>query len=231
MIVAYLAPRKIDESEQLDAYAIIDDASPVRVSDEGSGATSVELVKRGDALVAVYLDTRSAMTPVHARPLAVQNGMLVPGVDVVMHVAGPPERGIDFVVGTAGARIVALLPTAKGVSDFGVAALPVDDPPAHDVEPAWSLYPNGIDPAPIAVTRDGASMLVARVRPADSSPGASRVIELGRIEANRVFTSFGAIGENRKLRVTDVAIADGPDGLWILYGDAQGSWLERRKCP
>jgi hypothetical protein len=103
----------------------------------------------------------------------------------------------------------------------------VKDPPKEDVGATWSLYPNGLDPAPIVATLDG---WVARVRPKEKMPGARRVLELGRLDDKGAFTSLGVIAENKG--ITDISLlGDGAKGVWILYGDTNQTFLERRVCP
>jgi hypothetical protein len=56
------------------------------------------------------------------------------------------------------------------------------------------------------------------------------VLELGRLDAAGAFASLGVIATGK--RITDLAIAADPFGaVWVLYGDATATWLERRVCP
>jgi hypothetical protein len=94
----------------------------------------------------------------------------------------------------------------------------------------WSEYPNGMPRAPIAATRGAAKMTVARIRPGAATTGAPRVLEIGRVDERGTFAALGLV-ETRG-EPTDVAVRDAGSGaFWILYGDAEGSWLERRRCP
>jgi hypothetical protein len=225
-VVAFLDTRRTSEGETLQAFAVLDDGPPVRLSDEGAGANDLHFVPRGDGAVAVYLDQRTGMAPVHARPVSARGKELALGPDVVLFISGPPEANIDFSVAHGPVGDFALLPTARETTEFGVATIPVGDPPKADVPVTWSLYPNGLDPAPIAA----AGAYVARVRPIDKSPGAGRVIELGRLDAQGSFASLGAIADApRTLHVSMVADAHG--ALWILHADPQRTRLERRVCP
>jgi hypothetical protein len=100
------------------------------------------------------------------------------------------------------------------------------DPLKDDVGATWSLYPNGLDPAPIGASLDG---WVARVRPREKAPGSKKVLELGRIDEKGAFTSLGLIADKP---ITDIALAsDARKGVWIMYGDASATFLERRVCP
>lgn len=230
-VVATLSAQRTTEGIVMVAYATLDDGETVRLSEEGAGATTVHLVPRGEGALAVYLDARTAMTPVHVRPLSVKDDRLVLGADVVLFVGGPPERSIDFALARADSALFALIPTARETTTFGMAALPLREPLKEDVEPVWSAYPNGLDPAPIAASFEaGARALVARVRPREPMPASPRVLELGRLDKMGVFTSLGPIADAH--HITDVSLAIDPFGaVWITYGNVAGTWLERRVCP
>src|SRR2546423_514617 len=46
-VVAYLTKKKTTEGDQLQAFAIVDDGEPARLSDDGAGATAIRLVAHG----------------------------------------------------------------------------------------------------------------------------------------------------------------------------------------
>ena len=229
-VLATLDARRTTEGVMMQAFVTLDDGETVRLSEDGAGATVVRLVPRGDRAVALYIDARMAMVPVHARPLSLRGNDLVLADDAVVFVGGPPERGIELTAAGAGSSIFALLPMARETTDFGMAAIPIAEQPKDDVQPSWSLYPNGLDPAPVAASVGGASSWVARVRPSERVVGSPRIVELGRLDASGGFTSLGAISTGK--HVTDMAITgDSYGSVWILYGDTNATWLERRVCP
>lgn len=230
-VVAWLESRDTTEGPMLKAFASMDLGEPERLSDDGAGATSVRLFRRTSGVVAVYLDTRTNQVPIHARPVLFRNNGLAFGTDVVVAVGGVPERGIDFEVGVVGERAFALIPMPKDTLDFGMATVPIEDPPKEDVGLAWSPYPNGIDPAPIASTptKDGKGAWIVRTRPRERSVGSPRILELGKMDVMGVFTSLGEIAPGKN--VTDItAVEDTAGSVWILYGDATVTYLERRVC-
>ncbi len=234
--VGFLDLRHTTEGEMLQAFVALDEQNPVRLSDEGAGATSLRFLPRGERAVAVYLDTRTSMVPLHARPVSLEGSELALGTDVVLFVGGVPERGVDFAVGSAGTKGFALVPLPRETIDFGMAAVPIEEPPKEDVPAVWSAYPNGLDPAPISAiaARDGKTAWVARMRPREKAVGSPRILELGRVDASGAFRSYGEIapGPKNKLSVTDISlIEDGAGAVWILYGDTTVTWLERRVCP
>lgn len=231
-VVAFLDVRRTTEGDMLQAFVAFDDREPVRLSDEGAGATTLRLLPRGEAAVAVYLDARTAMVPIHARPVSVKNNELALGEDAVIFVGGAPERGIDLAVASAGTKGFAFVPMARETLDFGMAALSIEDLPKDDVAAIWSPYPNGLDPAPIAAApaRDGKSAWILRVRPREKAPGSPHILELGNVDAAGLFTSLGEIAPARG--ATDVALVeDGMGAVWLLYGNTRITWLERRVCP
>ncbi len=236
-LLAVLDTRKTTEGDTMHAFVALDDHEPVRLSEDGAGATSVRLVPRGAGIVAVYIDARSAMLPVHARTLTLaltggKHDAVAIGSDAVVFIGGPPERAVDFALAGAGRALFALVPIPKETVTFGMAAIPIEDPPKDDVQAIWSGYPNGLDPAPIAATTsigETGTAWVARVRPKDAPPASPRVVEVGKLDARGRFITFGTVAEGRA--VAHVAIATDVFGtLWLVYGDRSGSWLERLVC-
>jgi hypothetical protein len=229
-LVAYLADRKVSGALVSEAFAAIDDATPVRISEEGSGATAVSLAPRGANVVAMLVDGRAAMTPVHARHLAMKDGQLDVGVDAVAFVGGGAERHTAGVLArNASSTVFALVPVA-GEAGFGAAAVHLGDPPVIEEKTTWSIYPNGLDPALIAATTGATPIRVARVRPIDARPSAPRGVELGKLDDSGAFTSYGMISTSGRVASLEVA-ADALGTLWVYYTDGAGSWLERRVCP
>ncbi len=242
-VVVYVVEKKNDESVAAEAFAVLDDGPGVRISDEGSGATSVAVAARGDGAVALMVDARTAMTPVHARTLADSGGKLVVGPDAVVFVGGGAEPHTAGVLASAlaqggpasprdgsagGPGFLALLPVA-GELGFGMAAVRLSDPPGMDEKTVWSMYPNGLDPAPIAATAGRPPIRVARVRPVDARPDAARGVELGRIDDAGQFVPYGMISTLG--RPTWLSVAnDAAGALWVGYTDGAGTWLERRTC-
>ena len=232
-VLATLDIRHTTEGDRVQAFITLDDGETVRLSEEGAGATVVRLVPRGERAVALYLDARTSMLPVHARPLSLRGKDLALENDAVVFVGGPPERGIEITPATVDKSLFALIATARDTLEFGMAAVPIAEQPKDDVQPQWSFYPNGIDPAPIAATTSasgsGGTAWVARVRPSEQMPGAPRILELGRLDGAGVFTSLGSLATGK--HITDISIASDAHGsVWILYGDSNATWLERRVC-
>ncbi len=227
--LAYLTSNKTADGWVTDAWLAIDDARPVRLSEGGSGATAVTLGVRGHSLLALTLDARAALTALHARTIAYEQGAKL-AEDVVLFVAGPTERGtrVSAALRDEGAGW-ALLPISKDVRDFGMLIVRVDDPPRIDEPAVWSLYPNGLDAAPIAVATGQKRTWVARVRPESAGPASTSELELGELSDDGVFAARDVVPTRG--HIGDVAMALDPrGGLWVAWADASGSWLERLQC-
>jgi hypothetical protein len=111
-----------------------------------------------------------------------------------------------------------------------MAAVHLDDPPHLDEPTTWSAYPNGIDPAPIAATEGLTPIRVARVRPLEAAATSPRVLELGKLDDKGVFTPYGLVPTQGKVKSVTMAGEKGGT-MWLAYTDGAGTWLERRACP
>jgi hypothetical protein len=227
--VAYLASRKTSEGWVSEAWLAVDDDVPLRLSEDGSGATSLAVAQRESSLLALTVDARSALTAMHARSVAYDRGLRL-GEDVVVFVGGPGDRR------TAAALALpitgpawALLPIARDVGSFGLATVRLDEPPRVDEPVVWSMYPNGLDPAPVAAAARGGRTWVARVRPRAADPSSSLVLELGDLATDGGFVVRDVVATAGTPR--DVALThDSHGALWVAWVDTSGSWVERLAC-
>lgn len=227
--LAYLASRQTSEGWVSEAWLAIDDDRPLRLSEDGSGATSVAFAMAGSSLVSLTVDARTALTAMHARPVTYDHAAHL-GEDVVVFVGGPGDRRTAAALARLpNGELLGLLPISKDVGDFGLALVKLEDPPRVDEPVAWAMYPNGLDPAPVAVASGRTKTWVVRVRPQDAQPGSQRELELGELvdaASLRPWTVVQTAGTP-----LDVAIAvDGAGALWVAWLDSSGSWLERLVC-
>jgi hypothetical protein len=226
-VVAYLRDHMTSEGNITEAFVETDDGTESRISEDGAGATAIALAARENGGIAVYVDAHRGMTPVHARTFGVGPKLSL-GKDAVLFVAGTAETNTRPSVGVHGRTAYALLPVAHDLA-FGLATVKIDGEPATDAPTTWGDYPNGLDPAPIAATQDGA-LIVARVRPSAPKFGSPRVLELGTIDDKGAFLPYGVFPTQGS--PMDVAIAsDGASGAAIAYTDATGGYAIRVSCP
>jgi hypothetical protein len=227
--LAYLATRQTSEGWVTEAWLAIDDAPPVRFSEDGSGATAVALAPRGAGLMALMVDARAALTAMHARSVTYEHDLRV-GEDSVVFVGGPGDRRTApaFALPASGPAW-GLLPIAKDLGDFGLATVKLEDPPKVDEPVTWSMYANGLDPAPVAAAIVRGRTWVALVRPRTPSPSSPRVLELGEITAHGEFASYEIVPTGAM--PNDVSLATDDHGaLWLAWVDGPGAWVERLAC-
>jgi hypothetical protein len=227
VVYAFLADRKTTEGALTLAFAALDDATPVTLSEDGSGATYVTLASRGEEALAMYVDARRVLTPVHARMLTF-GAKLGLGPDAVIFVGGGTDgRTGGALAQGAGGSELALLALEKDEKGFGMAAVRVEEQPHDDAPVTWSLYPGAIDRAPLVATQGVWPIRVLRVRGAAADPNGKKVLELGELDAAGVFKALCPVAEGAGFG--DLAIAaDRAGALWIAYTDADGTWIERR---
>jgi len=227
--LAYLASRQTSEGWVSEAWLSLDDDAPVRLSEDGSGATSVAFGMAGSSLVALTVDARTALTAMHARPVSYEHGLHL-GEDVVVFVGGPGDRRTAAALARPpNGPLLGLLPISKDVGDFGLALVKLEDPPRVDEPVDWAMYPNGLDPAPVASASGRTKTWIARVRPQSADPGSPRELEIGELVessslAPRTIVQTAGVP-------SDVAMTvDAVGGLWVAWLDTAGSWLERMVC-
>ena len=231
LAVAFLMDHVTSEGVMREAWVVVEGGAPVRISEEGSGATFIALAPRGNGLLAMTIDARVAMTPAHARSLTLVNGALTLGDDAVVFVGGSAEpHNAGALTTTNDGSAFELVAVADGATAFGMAAIRIEDPPRVDEPVVWSFYPNGLDPAPIAATQNDARMILARVRPHDAEPHARRDLEIGELGKDGTFVASCVIDEAAFIKDVEIAL-DQKGALWVFYRDPRGSVLERRALP
>jgi hypothetical protein len=228
-VLVYLARRETSEGLVTEAWTVADEGPPQRLSEDGSGATSSALADRGSSLIALTVDSRVALTAMHAREIRYDHGLRL-GEDVVTFVGGPGDPGsaaaLAFFPSSTG---WAVLPIAQDVSTFGLALVKLDDPVRVDEPVVWSMYPDGLDPAPVATAFMGARCWLARVRPRERGPGSPRDLELGELKSDGSFAAEYIVGGAGG--ATGVSMAsDSRGALWVAWLDPSGGWTERLSC-
>jgi hypothetical protein len=227
VVYAFLADRKTQEGAMTLAFAALDDATPILLSEDGCGATAVTLASRGEEAIALYVDARRVLTPVHARVLtgAVKLGL---GPDAVVFVGNGGDARTPGVIAQGGAgHELALVAIDRDDKDFGMAAIRIEEQPRDDAAVTWGLYPAAMERPAIAATQGAWPIRVIRSRPADADPKAKKVLELGELDAAGVHKTLCSVATSASF--ADLAIAaDRTGALWIAYTDADGTWVEKR---
>jgi hypothetical protein len=198
-------------------------------SSDGSGASSVAIAHAGGHTVGISLDARSAMSPVHARTIEVgPGGPARIGADVVVFVGPSPEGHTEIAAAPGQGGPIALVPFARDTTSFGLASLLIGEEPHLDAAVQWNMYPNGIEPAPVAAAAFCGRTWTAYVRPSTATANAESVLVLAPIDRG----AFGSeIMAGKGFDFTTVALAPRDDGgAWLAWVGNGRSWVRGIRC-
>ena len=226
-VVAYTRDATTSEGVVSEAFVESDDGTELRLSEDGAGATTLAIVPHGANALAVYVDARRGMSPVHARTISLAPKLAL-GKDAVLFIAGGAEPGTRVAAGASGAAAYALLPVAHDLA-FGLATVKIDGEPRTDAPVLWSDYPNGLDPAPVAATTDASRAFVARVRPSAPKFGSPRVLEIGTLDGSGAFAPLGVVATEGA--PANVAIEGDGAGFVLAWTSGGTGWAARYSCP
>jgi hypothetical protein len=192
---------------------------------EGAGASSVALASLDARLVAVSIDGRSAMTPLHARSVSVAGpGPPKLGPDVVAWVAGPAHAFTEVTAGSDGTSAWALLPIERDATHFGLATVPLGHEPEMDVNVAFLDYANGIDLAPVSAARLCGKPYVAFARPETAAPRSPQELIIAPISGRETAVLANAA------EFAGVSIAAAPGGGLVVYTADGRTWARGLEC-
>lgn len=230
-LVAYLDRRMVAGELTLEAYAVLDEGQPVRISEDGMGATFVSLTPLNEReVLALTVDARAALSMVNARVLRYEGGALVQMPHTVVQVGASERGGSAAVARFADGALVALLPQPTDTTHYGLIGLPLTLPLRMDGKGELFPYPKGIEFPRVAAVTVGTKVYAALTRTRDSSKDALSVLELTEVQRSGALLPLGIVAEGVPMLDLDVT-ADEFGALWLLYGDGKGSLLERRVCP
>jgi len=194
----------------------------VRLSPEGSEATSITLVPTTPHPHAVLLEGRSGMSPLHARRMLTTARKVTLEPDRVVWV-GPGSHSLTEVVSlmAGGDDMMAFLATAKDVTHFGLAQLSLHPESAQPAEPLWRPYPNGLDPAPVAAAHFCGRDFAIYAVPQHEKPRAPQDLVLAPIEDEK-------LGQEEILAhsraYSDISVAALDSGALIAWTADHRTW-------
>lgn len=224
--VAYVARAK--GSAPPTAKLWVDQRGTFELSPSGSAASSVALGGAGKTLLAVTLEGRSGMSPVHVRPIQLDAKRVELGEDRVAWVAGPAQATTEVTILSADrSRASILIPLERDITRFGLARVELGAAGAAP-QVSWRDYPNGLEPAPVAAGPVCGSPAVAYVRPSEAVPHAPQELHLSWLSGQGLGPSR-VIAHARKF--SSVSLATLTDGAWFVYVADRRTWARRLTCP
>jgi hypothetical protein len=190
--VAYIV-RPEKEDAPLLARLWTEGAPSALLTAEGNSTHSVSLVQTEAGVLALSVQARMAITPVHARRITFPAGAPALGDDVVVWVGGGIQPLTEMTVLPSGTQdLYGFIPHERSISEFGIARLDIGMSPSMDTKATWLLYPNGIDPAPVAAGHVCGAPALLYAAPESSAPGSSQEL---------VLRTVGDAGAARSVRV------------------------------
>jgi len=225
-MAAYISrPAKEDEPPQAKLW--IEGGKTLDLCPEGAGASSVALSRTAKSLIALFIDGRSGMTPVHARPLIAEPSGLRLGADVVVWVTGPAQASTEITATGSARGHWAFIPMERDVTHFGLAQIEIGHEPRMDVPVTWRTYPNGLDLAPVSAADVCGFAAVLYVRPAGEAPGSAQSLHLaalgrdGPAGSEIVATARG---------FANVSLSALPGGAILAYVADRRTWARTLRC-
>lgn len=201
----------------------------LRLSPDEATATSVALVALDRTLLAFTLAGRTGMSPVHARLVRVAARRVSLAEDRVIWV-GPGSHPLTELEVTASGkdRAFAFLAAARSITEFGLAHFPVTPDLSPLDEVRWSLYPNGIDPAPVAAARVCGKAYVFHAQPSTAKPRSPQELRVAPL-AGDVLGAAEVVARARAFN--DISVAHRPGGAILVWTADRRTWAMTLSCP
>jgi hypothetical protein len=223
-MVAYLARA----TGRLVAKLWVEGAGVRELSPEGTSISSVALARAGNDLMALSLEGRTSMSPLHARKITPKNGGIELGADVVVWVGGGAAQLTDLTaIGTASGDVHGFLPIERDMTHFGLARIEVDAEPHMDADVSWRNYPNGIEPAVTAGAWVCGAPILLYARPADATPHAPEELHLASVGDTGLGPSEVAA---RARLIINLSMAPLPEGALVSYVADKRAWAFTIRC-
>lgn len=225
--VAYVV-RPDKEDAPLVAKLWVEGSPPETLTAEGNSTHSVSLVQTEDGVLVFSVQARMAMTPVHARRVTFPNGRPLLADDLVVWVGGGIQSLTEMtLLPAAGESLYGFIPHERSIKEFGVAELAFGMHPGMDTKTTWLVYPNGIDPAPVAASHVCGEPVLFYAAPESPAPGA---------EQELVIRSLSDASGKRVARVTTgrayyfTSIAETPGGALAVWVGEDGTHASTVRC-
>jgi hypothetical protein len=199
------------------------------LSPEGSAANSVALVTPAPGeLIAVALEGRTAMTPIHARRIEIaKDGAPKLADDVVVWVGSSAQSLTEVTSVASSGDVWAFSAIERDITHFGLARLRVGSPPSSNAEASWRDYPNGLDPAPASAGNVCGEPVVIFAQPSEARPHAPQELHFATNLPQALGPSQVVA---RARRFSDVSIAALEGGGLITYVADRRTWALTVRC-
>jgi hypothetical protein len=226
LVVGYIA-RHPTEPDRLLAKIWVEGQETVTLTPDGSAGHSIALARAQDGYVALSLESRTGMSPLHARRIAFTNGKVTLSPDVVPWIAGTAQSLTELRAGGNLDDPFAFLPIERDASHFGLARIDIGAVPKLSAPIHWREYPNGLTPAVVTSGRLCATPVVIYARPTSAEAHAPQELHLATIGEAGLSAST-VIASSRSF--ADASFAGLDDGALVVYVADHRTWARRLRC-
>lgn len=195
---------------------------------EGAGASSVALVRAGSHLMAISLDGRSGMTPLHARLVSREAaGAFTLGPDVVAWVGASAQATTEVFATAVEGDVWAFVPIEQDLTHFGLAQIHLGSEPRLDAPVAFLTYQAGTNSAPVAAGVACGRGAVAFAEPEDAAPKSPQRLMLAALGSNGLEPGE-VVARGRSFANVSLG-AVGPAALLVYTADHR-TWARTVRC-
>lgn len=225
-VAAYVARHPTDKST-LVAKLWVEGQGTLNLTPDGSAGNSVALARTTNGYIAMSLESRTGMSPLHARRVILEGRKVRLGSDVVPWIAGTAQPLSEvFAIGDP-SSVWALLPMERDALHFGLARITLGLTPRMGAEVHWREYPNGVEPAIVTSGYLCDRPVVIYARPANAEPHATQELHLASIGEEGLGAST-IVASSRAFADASLASLDG--GALVVYVADRRTWARRLRC-
>ena len=194
---------------------------------EGAGASSVALVRAGSRLMAISLDGRSGMTPLHARIVSREAAGFTLGPDVVAWVGASAQATTEVFATAVDGDVWAFVPIEQDLTHFGLAQIHLGSEPRLDAPVAFLTYQAGTNSAPVAAGVACGRGAVAFAEPEEAAPKSPQRLMLAALGSNGLEPGE-VVARGRSFANVSLG-AVGPAALLVYTADHR-TWARTVRC-
>jgi len=199
----------------------------VALTPDGAGTSSVALVAQRDGWMALTLDGRSGMTPLHARRVTREGAKLVLGPDLVAWVGSSAQSTTEIAALGRGDEVWAFVAIEIDVLHFGLAQIRIGRVPRLDVPAKFLNFANGINTSPVAGASLCGRAALVYARPSHGAPGAPQELVLAELGPDGL---GGGQVVARSKAFADASFAAVDGGALLAYTADHRTWAASVRC-
>jgi hypothetical protein len=195
---------------------------------EGAGASSVALVSSPSGYMAITLDGRSGMTPLHARKLRRDKpGSVALGPDVVAWVGASATATTEVFATATGDDVWAFVPIEQDLTHFGLAQIHVGAEPRLDAPTHFLTYATGTNTAPVAAGSVCGRGAVAFAEPDEAKANAPQRLVLAPLGSDGL-EAGEVVARGRAF--ANISLGAVPGASLLVYTADHRTWARSVRC-